>query len=145
MNYKSRHSYSIFRMDHVNHMIVLAFCLILMAGCAFDISSYKQEPVTFKSTQTIGEFTLKTQAVAHFGTGFPTTLRAGTRWKQIGATEYGSVFSTRDQIVKVEASNISEACIVVSNNSLVGFFLPVEKTFVRLSSAIPLDFAMNQQ
>jgi hypothetical protein len=38
------------------------------------------------------------------------------------------VYATRDRVLTVEASNVHEAYIVVSNGKLVGFFLPVEKT-----------------
>jgi hypothetical protein len=41
----------------------------------------------------------------------------------------GNVYRTRDQVVTVEGSHIHEAYIVVTERSLVGFYLPVERTF----------------
>lgn len=82
---------------------------------------------------------LAKEVKAYLGTGFPTTLRAGVRWRHVGSTEAGQVYATSDQVVKVEASNIYEAYIVLSNRSLVGFYLPVEKTLCPLSLPIPLQ------
>jgi hypothetical protein len=119
-------------------------CLIAtlasLAGCAFDLVSVSQKPVTFAPGGGSGSFQLAKEVRAGLGTGFPTVLRADTTWKQVGTTEFGEVFATKDQIVKVEASNIHEAEIVLSERSLVGFYLPVEKTFAPLSHPVLLEF-----
>ncbi len=41
----------------------------------------------------------------------------------------GDVYKTRDQVLTVEASNVQEAYIVVESGRLVGFYMPVERTF----------------
>ena len=73
---------------------------------------------------------------ATLGTTYPTRLKAGTRWRQVGTTEHGAVFATQDQIVTVEDSNIHEARLVVSDDVIKGFYLPVEKTFVPVNHPI---------
>jgi hypothetical protein len=115
---------------------VLSLCL---CGCAFDVSHVKQTPAAFTSASDSPSFLLIREVKARLGTGFPTILRANTTWNQVGATEAGKVYATKDQVVKVEASNIYEAYIVVSNNCLTGFYLPVEKTVTPLSHALPLE------
>lgn len=117
----------------------IALLALELAGCAFDIASVSQKPAAFSPGNDGHSFLLMREVTAHFGTGFPTVLRANTTWRQVGSTEVGQVFSTQDQIVKVEASNIYESWIVVSGNSLAGFYLPVEKTFVPLNPSIPLQ------
>ena len=112
---------------------------IYLAGCAFDITSVKQRPVSFVSkTGDAKTFTLDRAVTAHLGTGFTTKLDAGTHWRQIGSTEFGNVFATKDQIVTVEASDIYEADLVVSNQVITGFYLVVEKTFTPVTRPIPI-------
>ena len=116
-------------------------CVLAISGCAFDVSYVKKVPASF--ALVIGsepDFVLGQEVKVGLGTGFPTRLKAGTRWHQVGQTESGSVFATKDQIVTVEASNIYEAQLVVSNRCIAGFYLPVEKQLAPVSHPIPIDF-----
>ena len=124
----------------LNILTTLIAVALLSAGCAFDISHVTQEPATFMSdpAQPTG-FTLGQDVKAKLGTGFATRLKRGTRWRQVGMTQYGRVFATKDQIVTVEASNIYEADLVVSNQFITGFFLVVEKTFAPVSRPIHIE------
>jgi len=47
----------------------------------------------------------------------------------VGRIEQGEVYKTKDQVVTVEASNMYEAQLVLSGSLVVGFYLPVERTF----------------
>jgi hypothetical protein len=127
-------------MKHLNLIQAggIALLTIALAGCAFDIARVDQKPTTFSPVNDGHSFVLLKEVTAHLGTGFPTVLHGNTTWRQVGSTPSGEVYSTKDQIVKVEASNIYEAYIVVSNRALVGFYLPVEKSFVPHSS-IPMQ------
>ena len=114
--------------------------LLLLVGCAFDVSHVKQRPATYTALAAPGPaFVLNHDVKATVGSGFPTRLKAGTRWRQVGDSEHGAVFATTDQIVTVEASNIYEAQLVVSAGAITGFYLPVEKSFVAVSSKIPIQ------
>ena len=114
--------------------------LALVAGCAFDISHVKQQPVTYTAVATPAQaFVLSREIKATMGTGYPTRLKAGTRWYQVGNTEHGAVFGTKDQVVTVEASNNYEAQLVVADGFVKGFYLPVERSFVTVSSPIRLE------
>ena len=114
--------------------------LMLGAGCAFDISRVRQQPTMFTAaTSPVSSFILHSEIKATMGTGFPTRLKAGTRWHHVGSIAQGAVFTTKDQVVMVEASNNYEAHLVVADNCLQGFYLPVESTFVAVSRPIPLE------
>lgn len=116
----------------------------MLVGCAFDITQVPQRPATFISnTGATGHFTLEQDVKAHLGTGFVTRLNAGTRWTQVGTIEFGKVFATKDQIVTVEASDIYEANVVVSNQSITGFYLVVEKTFAPVTRPIPVAITVS--
>jgi len=66
------------------------------------------------------------------GHGYKRTLKSGTTWTPLGTISYGDVYKTKDQVLTIEASNIYEACIVVSAGELVGFYLPVENAYYPL-------------
>ncbi len=120
-------------------IIIQFFFVTVLVGCAFDVSHLKQKPASFAPSTEQDSFRLVKGAKIGLGTGYPTLLNANTHWKQIGVLPEGLVYTTRDQIVKVEASNISEAAIVVRGRELVGFYLLYERTFSPLSKAVPLE------
>jgi len=114
--------------------------LLLPAGCAFDISYVKKLPATFSAaTASAPDFVLQQDVTVGLGTGFPTRLRRGTRWHLVGTTEYGGVYATKDQIVTVEASNIYEGQLIISNQCVTGFYLPVEKMVTPVSRPIHVE------
>ena len=117
-----------------------ALLALALAGCAFDVSHVTQKPAALTAATEASSFVLLKEVKARLGTGYPTILKANTTWRQVGTTELGRVYSTPDQVVKVEASNIYEAYIVVANGALAGFYLPVEKSVVPLDKPLPLEF-----
>ncbi len=121
-------------------LIVPLFFGVLLSGCAFNVSYLKQVPAQFTpGEESSHDFVLAHDIKVSLGTGFPTCLKGGTRWHQVGVTGSGAVFITRDQVVTVEASNIYEAQMVVSNGRLTGFYLPVEGKFAPVSQPIPIE------
>ena len=113
---------------------------LCVSGCAFDVVSVHQVPTTFATaTGQPASFVLQKEVKVSIGTGFGTTLRKGTSWHEVGKVAQGTVFTTRDQVVTVEASNIHEAQLVISGQQIVGFFLPVEQTFVPATPPLSVD------
>jgi hypothetical protein len=107
----------------------------LFFGCAFDVIRVKQEPARFETeTSNKDAWKLTEDVNITLDTGYKRKLKSGTRWKCIGKIEKGDVYRTKDQILTVEGSNIYEACIVVSEGQLVGFYIPANQTFSPLSS-----------
>jgi hypothetical protein len=99
--------------------------LALLAGCA---PAVLQQPAQF--TAASGKtFRLGREAGIGLSTGYSTKLQPGTRWELVGRLAEGEVYRTRDQVVTVEGSHIHEAYVVVNEGALVGFYLPVERTF----------------
>jgi hypothetical protein len=122
-------------------LILLPLLLaLIVSSCCFDIARVKQMPVRFAPTsERSGGFVLEREVEASLGTTYLTCLKPGTRWQPVGETEFGTVFSTTDQIVTVQASNIHEAQLVVSNRVITGFYLPVEKKFAPVRNPIPIE------
>ena len=115
-------------------LLFFAFLHITLAGCAFDIVHVEQVPVQFENVNTIKpDFKLKDEVKINLGTGYSRKLNKGTRWNYVSSISCGDIFKTNDQILTIEGSNIFEAFIVVSDDNLVGFFMPVEQTYCPLS------------
>lgn len=103
---------------------------ILLNACAFDLIQVKQIPTKIESTNlSKSAFELEKEVNVDPGHGYKRKLKQGTKWNYVGTVSYGDVFRSKDQILTVEASNIYEAYIVVLSGKLVGFYLPVEKSY----------------
>jgi hypothetical protein len=99
-------------------------------ACAFDLVHVKQIPTKIESTNLSKiSFQLEQEVTVDPGQGYKRKLKQGTKWDYVGTVSYGDVFKSKDQILTVEASNIHEAYIVISSGKLVGFYLPVERSY----------------
>ncbi len=112
-------------------VISAVICLAMsLTYCAFDVVHVKQVPTKLEvGPSPKSSFQLEKEVDIDLGTGFARLLKGGTRWDFVGTTSYGDVYRSKDQTLTVEASNIHEAYIVISSGKLVGFYLPVEKSF----------------
>lgn len=123
----------------VTTVLIGCFLITLLSACAFDVVRVKQIPTQLESRPSAKDsFILEKEANIDLGTGYSRVLRKGTRWVLIGAIPQGEVFKTNDQILTIEASNIHEAYIVTKAGKLIGFYLPVERTFSPLNDPVDL-------
>jgi len=115
-------------------VLSLIFCTSLFAGCAFDLVRVKQIPAELDTTQhSEKSFKLVDDVKVKLNTSYERELKGGTNWNYVGQIQEGNVYKTNDQVLTVEGSNIFEAYIVLSGDKLIGFYLPVEKTFCPLA------------
>ncbi len=114
--------------------MVLGLSLMLNA-CAFDVVRLKQIPVEIRTGSACMEnFTLTQDTKIDAGPGYSRTLKSGSRWECVGEIPQGMIYKTKDQILTVEASNVFEANIVVADQILIGYYLPVERSFSPLDN-----------
>jgi hypothetical protein len=71
-------------------------------------------------------------------------LVEGSTWLDFGRVAEGTVYKPRDSVLSVERINVSEAYVVVHDGNWVGFYLPVEKTFVPITRAVPFEIARKE-
>jgi hypothetical protein len=110
--------------------VIGSFLAMLLGGCPFDIIHVEQTPAHLESIDaTEKPFELMNEVKLDIGAGYHRILRRGTRWRCVGRIPQGNIYTTRDQVLTVEASNIQEAYIVVDSRKLMGFYLPVERTW----------------
>jgi hypothetical protein len=111
------------------------FFFVLLHACVFDVVHEKQIPTQLETLSSAGKsFELDSEVTVHLDTGYSRVLKKGSRWTCVGAIPEGDVYKTKDQILTIEGSNIHEAFIVVKSKNLIGFYLPVERTFSPLSN-----------
>ena len=109
----------------------------VLSGCALPVRQMAlSAPLAPASGRT---FVLAEDAHCSISTGYGRTLRAGTRWDLFGTIDRGEVYRSQDEVLTVEGFNVHEAYLVIKNESLVGFYLPVEKTFTPVSKVTRLQ------
>jgi hypothetical protein len=112
---------------------MLLVLVVLLNACAFDVVRLKQLPVELQTDLSCMErFSLTEDTNIKAGPGYSRILKSGSVWECVGKLPQGNVYKTKDQILTVEASNIFEANIVVADQKLIGYYLPVESSFYPL-------------
>jgi hypothetical protein len=130
-------------MTNTKHRMIWAISLFTVyccSSCCFDVARVRQVPTKLDTKLPPKQsWTLVEKADVKLESWSTTKLKAGTKWVYVGRIKEGDVYKTSDQIVTVEESNTYEAYLVLSGDSLVGFYLPVENTFSPLQHSVPLN------
>lgn len=110
--------------------------IMLLAACASELprTSTPHTPVA----GTPRQIQLAAAVPLSSSTGYSRTLPANSIWRQTGTIPEGDVYRIEDSVFTVEARHIHEAYIVVKDQSVVGYYLPVERAFSPLSSKVNL-------
>lgn len=107
----------------------------LLLGCA---PAVIQVPTSAMTPLDGKHMRLSEMVEVGLSTGYATVLKAHTNWHLVGHVDQGEIYKTRDQVLTLEGSHIHEAYLVVQDGYLVGFYLPVERTFSPLSEKVLL-------
>jgi len=126
----------------IMHRLIMGFVcasFLIVSGCAFDLVHIQQVPVA-QTTISADKPSWRLGADISLipARGNKIKLKGGTAWHYVCTIEQGDVYKTKDQIVSVRASNIYEAYIVISSAKMMGFYLPLEKTFSPLREPTPI-------
>jgi hypothetical protein len=112
----------------VARRIVVASVLLAIAACASEVqrtsaslsTSPKDVPPRIEIAQ---ETHLQPSG------GYSRTLPQGSVWDLRGGLPEGAVYRRVDGIFTVEGTHVHEAYLVINANRLVGFYLPVERSY----------------
>lgn len=116
--------------------IFITISLVLLAACsANQVKLHSQ----ISPSNSLLIFELKNDVTIKASNAKASKLNAGTKWSEIGTIEQGSVYRTKDQVVIVNSFNVHEGYIVVKDSQVVGYYLPVEGTFIE-SKSVPINF-----
>ena len=118
-----------------------AACLIVsLLACSAKQVKLEAQLVPSASTST---FTLQRSVRVEAPHTNVSELKAGTNWSLVGTIVQGSVFRSKDQVVIVNSFNVHEGYIVINDENIVGYYLPVEKTFVE-SKPVSIGLAITE-
>ena len=120
-----------------NVLVVIA--AIVLFGCA---TALRHAPVSFTPTRAAAPQTIVIEKAVDVepvsSSGYARTLKAGSVWKEVGTVPQGTVYKVEDDVFMLEAAHMHEAYCVIQNNTLVGFYLPVEQAFVAAYEKVSL-------
>jgi hypothetical protein len=115
---------------------IVLLCTFFL-GCAFDVAHIQYRQSQFTPVPEFPKYIVMKDSV-EITEGpcayYSRKLRQGTTWDFVGTIPEGEIYKPRDQVLTIEASHVYEAYLVLSNDSLIGFYLPVEGSFAALPS-----------
>jgi hypothetical protein len=101
---------------------------VVLVGCAPEISRRPSSltPLAEQPADTIE--VLQDQKVS-VGPGYDRLIGRGTTWTRVGRSAEGDVYKPVGRVFTVEGAHVHEAYLVVADDRVVGFYLPVERAF----------------
>jgi len=87
---------------------------------------------------------LKSPTEIRLETGYTRTLAAGSNWQRVGTLSQGTVYRPVGTIFTIEGRQVHEAYLVITNQRLVGFYLPGEQAYSPLSTAVSITTGESQ-
>jgi len=118
--------------------IALGFC-----GCASEVI---RQPVDLsRARQPPDKLYVASQTVpVRLDSGYERSIKAGTEFVDAGGIAQGDILKPTNANFTVEGAHMHEAYLVVNKGRLVGFYLPVEKSFSPLSASISLPLEIKE-
>lgn len=111
-----------------------------LSGCAFDLAHVKFDKTQLGPvpSETLS-ITLSEDVVLNdLPCGYDRTLKKDKPWILVGQIDKGNVFKPVGHCFTVECSNVFEAYLVLEEDQLYGFYLPVEKAIVMMGNPVKL-------
>jgi hypothetical protein len=102
--------------------------VVALTACAPDVARRPMDLMpaagsTRVSTEVLEDTTLPV------GPGYERVIRRGSVWTLVGSSNEGEVFKPVDRVFTVEGAHVHEAYLVLKDDNVVGFYLPVERAF----------------
>jgi hypothetical protein len=101
---------------------------VALVSCAPEISRRPNSftPLTQQPADTVE--VLQDQKVS-VGPGYDRVIGRGTTWTRVGRSNEGDVYKPVGRVFTVEGAHVHEAYLVLADDRVVGFYLPVERAF----------------
>lgn len=121
--------------------LLLIASVIVFAGCASEVAR-TQVRLDAAAAGERPRIELAKETTVYSSSGYSRVLPAGSRWELRGTLPQGKVYKRLDGIFTVEGAHVHEAFLVVSENKVVGYYLPVEQAF---SPAEAVSLSLKQE
>ena len=108
--------------------VAILLTLAVLGACAPEV---KRRPaqlmsITPQPAETIE--VLKDVSIS-VGVGYQRVIPRGSAWTRVGRVAEGDVYKPVDRVFTVEGAHVHEAYLVLADDRVVGFYLPVEQAF----------------
>lgn len=114
--------------------------LTLLTSCAAGVTYVPADIVPIVAPDQRPIVIMEKQIDIKLDTGYTRSLIAGSQWMRVGAIAQGQVYRPYNTIFTLEGTHVHEAYLVIANNYLTGFYLPVERGYSPLKQKISLPF-----
>ena len=115
--------------------------LATFMGCASEVTRVPSQLTAISPADSVKVVLTGADVEIRLDTSYIRSLKHGSAWIPIGKLSQGVVYKPVDTILTVEGAHIYEAYIVVEEERLTGFYLPVEKAFTPVSHKPLLKFS----
>ena len=107
---------------------IVLLLVIAVTGCASEIvhSSARLAAPSAGDRQRIE---IADETTVRSSSGYSRVLPAGSMWELRGTLPQGSVYRRVKDIFTIEGAHVHEAYLVVADDRLVGYYLPVSRRF----------------
>ncbi len=127
-------------MNTIRGLLLVAFVISSLVACS---ANQVRLEAQLSPSANSGQYILKQSVIVQAPNARPSTLKADTTWLEVGSIEQGTVYRSKDQNVIVNSFNVHEGYIVLNGSKVVGYYLPVEKTFVE-SQAVFIELVATE-
>jgi hypothetical protein len=121
-----------------HHLAIFSSSLLVIA-CASPVAMRPVALVTSSNPVRAEVVRLVSDVEIEPDSGYSRSLPSGYKLAPAGAIGEGEVYRPTEGVLTVEGAHMHEAWLVIRQGRLVGFFLPVEKSFVSLSKTQPIQ------
>lgn len=116
-----------------------AALIACLCACAAQLVTQPAEFTSFEIGSRPAEVRIAQSTVVASSAGRRRELDAGSRWQAVGRIAQGVVYQRVGSVFAVQARDVHEAYLVVSEGRLQGFYLPAERAFSPANPPIPLN------
>jgi len=125
-------------------LCALVLVILTLAGCASEVVRRPIELTPMPSSPAV-EIKVLADTTVPVGPGYERVIQRGSVWKLVGRSAEGEVYKPVDRAFTVEGAHIHEAYLVLQDDSIVGFYLPVERAFSPASARLNIRIERRQQ
>lgn len=118
---------------------VVALLIAGQLGCSADVQRHPSALLAEAVASPIPMYTIHPIQLQLDG-GYGRLIPAKTEFIEVGRLREGTVLRPTRHVLTVEGAHVHEAYLVVSDDIVVGFYLPVERAFSPLDHRVKVTF-----
>lgn len=123
--------------------LLLTSSMLALSAC-MSVSTQKVGMVPVAAADPVYSIQLSRVVIAALPNDSSVTLPSGSQWRRVGALPQGDVYRSMNGLFTIQTRRQGEAYLVASSGKLLGFYLPGESAFMRLSRPVTLPVEMRQ-